>query len=181
MNRQLDGIYFILSLTNMIHESLATDEDKRNSIAVGVKMGNRFANVVLRDRSEEIQLCLDDNARCGTQPFFRKTLNEALADWNGGTNDIRENLNPEINLGENEYIPSMAQLYLILLNINEVNKALIEAGGNPMKEDWYWSSTERDVYFVWAVSFSDGCSSDEDKGNYYFVRPAVNFNLSNYE
>lgn len=33
-----DGIYFILSPSNAIHESLATDEEKHNSIAVGVKM-----------------------------------------------------------------------------------------------------------------------------------------------
>ena len=42
-----DGIYFILSPNNIIHESSATDEDKRNSIAVGVKMGSKFANVTL--------------------------------------------------------------------------------------------------------------------------------------
>lgn len=172
-----DGIYFILSPSNMIHESLATDEDKRNSIAIGVKMSNRFANVVLHDAAggEEIALCQDDKVPCGSEPFFRKTFKEAMADWDGmaSTNDMRNSLNPEINLGENEYIPSVAQLHLILLNINEVNKALVEAGGEPMKDDWYWSSTEYSSNGAWYVNFSSGYTNGNYKYNYYVVRPAV--------
>lgn len=171
-----DGIYFILSPSNMIHESLATDEDKRNSIAIGVKMGNRFANVVLHDAAggEEIALC-QNKVPCGSEPFFRKTFKEAMADWDGmaSTNDMRDSLNPEINLGENEYIPSVAQLHLILLNINEVNKALVEAGGEPMKDDWYWSSTESSSYYAWFVYFGSGGTYGYSKYYGNVVRPAV--------
>lgn len=173
-----DGIYFILSPSNAIHESLATDEDKRNSIAVGVKMGNRFANVLLHDAAggEEIALCQDDKVPCGSEQFFHDTFWKAMSDWNGeaNTNDMRSALNPDINLGENEYIPSVAQLHLILLNINEINKALVEAGGDPMKEDWYWSSTENSSYIAWIVHFSNGNTNySYYKSNYNVVRPAV--------
>lgn len=172
-----DGIYFILSSSKAIHESLATDEDKRNSIAVGVKMGDRFANVVLHDAAggEDIALCQGDKVPCGSEQFFRRTFKEAMADWNGmaSTNDMRDSLNPDINLGENEYIPSVAQLHLILLNINEVNEALVEAGGDPMKEDWYWSSTENSSGYAWYVYFNLGYTFNY--GEYYsiVVRPAV--------
>lgn len=172
-----DGIYFILSPSNAIHESLATDEDKRNSIAVGVKMGNRFANVLLHDAAggEDIALCQEDKVPCGSDQFFRRTFKEAMADWNGmaSTNDMRDSFNPDINLGENEYIPSVAQLHLILLNINEVNKALVEAGGEPMKDDWYWSSTEVSSYNAWYVSFGNGFTTYGYKYHSYVVRPAV--------
>lgn len=172
-----DGIYFILSSSKAIHESLATDEDKRNSIAVGVKMGDRFANVVLHDAAggEDIALCPGDKVPCSSEQFFRRTFKEAMADWNGmaSTNDMRDSLNPDINLGENEYIPSVAQLHLILLNINEVNKALVEAGGDPMKEDWYWSSTEYSSYNAWYVYFNNGHAGNGYKYYYGFVRPAV--------
>lgn len=172
-----DGIYFILSSSKAIHESLATDEDKRNSIAVGVKMGDRFANVVLHDAAggEDIALCQGDKVPCGSEQFFRRTFNEAMADWNGmaSTNDMRDSLNPDINLGENEYIPSVAQLHLILLNINEVNKALVEAGGDPMKEDWYWSSTEYSSSNAWPVYFSNGGTYIYGKNIFSVVRPAV--------
>ena len=172
-----DGIYFILSPSNAIHESLATDEDKRNSIAVGVKMGDRFANVVLHDAAggEEVALCQEDTVPCGSEQFFRRTFKEAMADWNGmaSTNNMRDSLNPEINLGENEYIPSVAQLHLILLNINEVNKALVEAGGEPMKDDWYWSSTEISSTIAWGVYFNGGHTNHRHKNYTAVVRPAV--------
>ena len=172
-----DGIYFILTPSNAIHESLATDEDKHNCIAVGVKMGNRFANVLLHDAAggEDIALCQGDKVPCGSEQFFRRTFKEAMADWNGmaSTNDMRDSLNPDINLGENEYIPSVAQLHLILLNINEVNKALVEAGGEPMKDSWYWSSTESSSYNAWVVGFDDGFANGYCKHYNFVVRSAV--------
>lgn len=172
-----DGIYFILSSNNIIHESSATDEDKHNSIAVGVKMGDRFANVVLYDAAggKKIALC-QDKGPCGSEQFFHDTFRKAMSDWNGETNtdDMRSTLNPDINLGENEYIPSVAQLHLILLNINEINKALIETGGVPMKEDWYWSSTESSSGYAWNVYFDHGgTGNDNNKDTVIYVRTSV--------
>ena len=172
-----DGIYFILSPSNAIHESLATDEDKHNCIAVGVKMGNRFANVLLHDAAggEEIKLCQDNKVPCGSKQFFRKTLCEVMSDWDGETNTnvMYHALNPDINLGENEYIPSVAQLHLILLNLNEINKALVEAGGEPMKDSWYWSSTEFSRYKAWYVHFYNGFTHTYAKNLGVVVRLAV--------
>ena len=173
-----DGIYFILSPEKVIHEFMATDVDKHCSIAVGIKMGNRFANVALHDAAdgEEIALCQEDKVPCGSEQFFHDTFWKAMSDWNGeaNTNDMRSALNPDINLGENEYIPSVAQLHLILLNINEINKALVEAGGDPMKEDWYWSSTEGSIGNAWVVGFySGGTGYGFYKNSTNFVRPAV--------
>lgn len=172
-----DGIYFILSPSNAIHESLATDEDKHNCIAVGVKMGNRFANVLLHDAAggEEIALCQEDKVPCGSEQFFHDTFWKAMSDWDGeaNTNDMLRALNPDINLGENEYIPSVAQLHLILLNLNEINKALVEAGGEPMKDSWYWSSTEYGSGGAWYVDFNDGYTYGHVKYGNIVVRPAV--------
>ena len=172
-----DGIYFILSPSNAIHESLATDEDKHNCIAVGVKMGNRFANVLLHDAAggEEIKLCQVNKVPCGSKQFFRKTLCEVMSDWDGETNTnvMYHALNPDINLGENEYIPSVAQLHLILLNINEVNKALVEAGGEPMEDEWYWSSTENSSNEAWSMYFNGGNTYNYDKNYCNVVRPSV--------
>lgn len=172
-----DGIYFILSPSNAIHESLATDEDKHNCIAVGVKMGDKFANVVLHNAAggEEVALCQEDKVPCGSEQFFHDTFWKAMADWNGeaNTNDMRSALNPDINLSENEHIPSVAQLHLILLNINEINKALVEAGGEPMKEDWYWSSTESSSNGAWGVSFDGGITYNSSKSTVSVVRPSV--------
>lgn len=176
-----NGIYFILSSSKVIHESLATDEDKRNSIAVGVKMGNRFANVLLHDAAggKEVALCQEDKVPCGSEQFFHDTFWKAMSNWNGeaNTNDMRSALNPDINLGENEYIPSVAQLQMILLNINEINKALAEAGGDPMKEDWYWSSTEHSSGHAWYVHFNGGNTFNNNKYYNNVVRPSIVCNI----
>ena len=176
-----DGIYFILSPNNIIHESLATDEDKHKSIAVGIKMGDKFANVALHDAAggEYIGLCTEDKISCGSEQFFHDTFWKAMSDWNGeaNTNDIRGSLNPDINLGENEYIPSVAQLHLILLNINEINKALVEAGGDPIQEYWYWSSTALSNDSTWIVFFNSGTTAYNRKDEYNLVRPAVMCNI----
>lgn len=171
-----DGIYFILSPSNAIHESLATDEEKHNSIAVGVKMGNRFANVVLYDSAngDDIALYNEDEVSCDEQ-LFNNTFWKARSDWNGkaNTNNMRSALNPDLNLDEDEYIPSVAQLHLILLNINEINKALEEAGGEQMKASWYWSSTEYSNTSAWYVHFGSGSTNSYYKAGTFIVRPSV--------
>lgn len=176
-----DGIYYILSPDNIIHESLATDEDKHNSIAVGVKMGDKFANVTLHDAAggEDIALCQRDKIPCGSEQFFNDTFWKAMSDWNGeaNTNDMRSALNPDINLGENEYIPSVAQLHLILLNIKEINKALVDAGGDPIRDYWYWSSTALSNDNSWIVFFNSGTTAYNLKHEYNPVRPAIMCNI----
>lgn len=155
-----DGIYFILSPNNIIHESSATDEDKRNSIAVGVKMGNKFANVTLNDAVEgnKVALCVDNEYFDKIKVINHSEFYDVISDWNGieNTNKLRNNLNPDINLSKDEYIPSMAQLFLIMLNIKDINKALEEAGGTPIKEEWYWSSTDDTEVNGYIVSFEGG-------------------------
>ena len=156
-----DGIYFILSPNNIIHESSATDEDKRNSIAVGVKMGSKFANVTLNEVAEgfKVALCVDNEYFDKIKVVNHSEFYDVISDWNGieNTNKLRNNLNPDINLSKDEYIPSMAQLFLIMLNIKDINKALEEAGGTPIKEEWYWSSTDDSEINGWIVSFEGGC------------------------
>lgn len=157
-----DGIYFILSPNNIIHESSATDEDKRNSIAVGVKMGNKFANVTLNDaaKGNKVALCVDNEYFDKIKVINHSEFYDVISDWNGieNTNKLRNNLNPDINLSKNEYIPSMAQLFLIMLNIKDINKALEEAGGTLIKEEWYWSSTDDSEVNGYIVNFEGGCA-----------------------
>ena len=174
-----DGIYFILSPNNIIHESSATDEDKRNSIAVGVKMGSKFANVTLNDVAEgnKISLCnYDKTSDKITLAVPHNDYYDVISDWDGieNTNKLRNQLNPDINLSKDEYIPSMAQLFFILLNINNINKALDEAGGTLIREDWYWSSTnDNDEDYMWELSFYGGGYDIESKIGRGILRTSV--------
>lgn len=48
-------------------------------------------------------------------------------------------------------IPTKEEWMAIAENLDAVNKALIRAGGEPLKRDWYWSSSEYSSYYAWGA------------------------------
>ena len=72
-------------------------------------------------------------------------------------------------------IPSKEEWMAIAENFDAVNKALIKAGGEPLKKNWYWSSSEYSSYGAWH-SYLGG--SYGLIGHYYkdytnYVRPVL--------
>lgn len=71
-------------------------------------------------------------------------------------------------------IPTKSEWMAIAENFNVVNKALICAGGEPLKRDWYWSSSEYDTEWAWGSylngSYGLGGGNKDDKG---YVRPVL--------
>ena len=169
-----DGVYYVLEGGHLT----ATDDPKSivgQVIGVAVKMGDRIATVALHDAADGEEIALTTDTPCGSEKFFHPDFFDAITDWDGeaNTKDYGDLLNPEIGLKEGQYIPSLAQLHLILLNIKEVNKALEAVGGSPMRKEWYWSSTEYSAHYSWYVSFGNGHSFLNSKYNANVVRPAV--------
>ena len=64
-------------------------------------------------------------------------------------------------------IPALAEWVAILENIEEVNEALKRAGGEPLKDEYYWSSSEYGYYAssAWGVRPSDGAMSNYSNKN----------------
>ena len=62
-------------------------------------------------------------------------------------------------------IPSKEELLAIAENLDAVNKALIRAGGEPLKRDWYWSSSEISSYFAWGANLTNSSLGLNDKSN----------------
>lgn len=169
-----NGVYYVLEggrLSSVDNLKSISDE----IIGVAVKMGDKIATVSLHDAADGEEIALTTDTPCGSEKFFHPDFFDAITDWDGeaNTKDYGDLLNPEIGLKEGQYIPSLAQLHLILLNIKEVNKALEDVGGSPMRKEWYWSSTESSALYSWGVSFCNGGSYINDKYNAYVVRPAV--------
>lgn len=170
-----DGVYYVLEGGHLT----STDDPKSIAdkvIGVAVKMGDKIATVALHDAADGEEIALATDTPCGSESFFHSDFYDAITDWDGeaNTKDYGEALNPKIDLKEGQYIPSLAQLHLILLNIKEVNKALEAVGGSPMRKEWYWSSTEYSANYSWNVYFSSGYSSDYyGKCSTIVVRPAV--------
>lgn len=74
-------------------------------------------------------------------------------------------------------IPSKEDWMAIAENLETVNKALIRAGGEPLKNDWYWSSSEYSSYYAWLsyLNGSYGLNDYYDKDLNRYVRPVLAF------
>lgn len=74
-------------------------------------------------------------------------------------------------------IPSKEDWMAIAENLETVNKALIRAGGEPLKNDWYWSSSEYSSSSAWRsyLNGSYGLTNLSGKDSYNYVRPVLAF------
>jgi hypothetical protein len=69
------------------------------------------------------------------------------------------------------HLPSIGELTVAYLNKEAVNKALVEHGGKPFKEDdYYWSSSEYDLYNSWVLYMGSGIRGSNDKNGSYYER-----------
>lgn len=61
------------------------------------------------------------------------------------------------------YLPSVGQLNMISRNKDLINAALKENGGTALAKAWYWSSTEYDKYFAWAINMGSSIIGQSSK------------------
>ena len=75
-------------------------------------------------------------------------------------------------------IPTKEEWMAIAENLDAVNKALVRAGGEPLKKSWYWSSSEYSSYDAWQsyLNYSYGLYNHIKYSNYgHYVRPVLAF------
>ncbi len=71
-------------------------------------------------------------------------------------------------------IPTKNEWMAIAENLDAVNKALVRAGGEPLKKSWYWSSSEDDGKWAWYSNLNDSYGLDDRAKDYtYYVRPVL--------
>lgn len=155
-NKELaDGIYIMQNdgTAILFTGQPLSDTEKSSCTGVGVKLGSKSLVVALGDMTEdEIELT---NQEGGTR--FITSFNKAVADWNGkeNTNDMRDILNDDILLADGEYIPSLGELYFILLHKAAINEALEAVGGKPLN-GWHWTSTQYSATYAWGLYLGSG-------------------------
>lgn len=157
-----DGVYLIQhdDTAVLFTGQILTDTEKSLYKGVGVKLGNKSLAVAMGDMTEdEITL----TKKQGGTRFITK-YHEAVADWNGkeNTDDIRGILNDDILLADGEYIPSLGELYFILLHIRDINAALEAIGGKPLC-GWYWASTQYSATRAWYLNLYFGYADGTTK------------------
>ena len=69
------------------------------------------------------------------------------------------------------HVPTIDELTLAYLHKDEINKALIEHGGEAFKEDdCYWSSSESIDSYSWVLDMGSGDRDYGNKNNGYYER-----------
>ena len=165
-----DGIYLMYEK----HAVLFTGQEvsAQGCTGVGVKFGGKSLVLALTDISDnDIELTTKQG---GTR--FITSYHHAAEDMDGktATDDIRDILN--MGISDDEYIPSLGELYFILAHFTQINAALEAVGGEPLRNDWYWSSTQFSTTDAWFLYLYDGYASGNAKAtNQYRVRPVSAF------
>lgn len=78
------------------------------------------------------------------------------------------------NLGSGWRLPTKAELLAIYGVKNKLN-SMLRALGDPIQEDYYWSSTEYNEICAWRVSMASGNTCDDGKSYNYYVRAVSAF------
>ena len=168
-----DGIYLMYGKTAVPYTGYEVSKDgKEGCTGIGVKFGGKSLVVVLNDISDDdIELTTKQG---GTR--FITDYHRAAEDMDGktATDDIRDILN--MGISDDEYIPSLGELYFMLAHFTRINAALEAVGGEPLRNDWYWSSTQYSATNAWGLLLSHGYATSYTKAtNQGRVRPVSAF------
>lgn len=152
-------------------------------IGIGVKQGNRGVIVALKDVADGRDVTLTTREDTTDYDGYIPEYIDAVADWNGKANTahLREiGLNPAIALNDDQYIPSVGEMYLIYTHRREINAALRHVGGMAMPGEWYLTSTENSAADARGLHLSTGnlvgwYTKASGKGR---VRPVSAFNFN---
>ncbi|MEG1159297.1 MAG: hypothetical protein RSD70_02820 [Acidaminococcaceae bacterium] len=177
-NGLTDGIYLmqdgggaVLFTGQAINEN-----EKSRCVGIGVKLASKSLVVSLREATDEDT---ELTTKAGGSRFITQ-YHEAVEDWAGKENtaDMREILRDNIKLEDGEYIPSLGQMYFILLHFRAINAAIEAVGGETLRDDWYWTSTECSATYAWYLYLNDGTAGNTTKAAYQRrVRPVSAFLL----
>lgn len=150
-----DGVYYIYEDgTTELFDYLRKNAPTKKVCRIGVVMGSHSLAVNLEDYPEQPLCCNEDETEYSG---YITEYDDAVADWNGKQNTEHIlSIGTDIPLKDDEWIPSVAELYLIYLNKRSINAALELAGGSRIKGGWYWSSSEASAPGAWLLGLSYG-------------------------
>ena len=155
-DRLADGVYIIDCKGNAVRYDGETTESVNDAAYIGIVQGSHSVAIALQDVSED-EITLTSKKDDGKGRYIDNYL-YAVQDWNGRQNTEHlqaVGLNPAIQLKNGEYIPTLAELYLICLNRKAINAAMRFVGGQELA-GWYWSSTEYSATYAWLLYLSNG-------------------------
>lgn len=171
-----DGVYLIDTKGYVVRYDGEDTESVNDTAYIGIVQGSHSVAIALHDVSESgISLTAKENK--GGNGYYRGKYMDAVRDWDGKGNTERLKqigLNPAIQLKDGEYIPTLAELYIICLNQKDINAAMRFVGGQGLK-GWCWSSTVSGASTAWILDLGDGYSGCSDMEANCSIRPVSAF------
>ena len=155
-DRLADGVYIIDCKGNAVRYDGESTESVNDTAYIGIVQGSHRVAISLRDVSED-EITLTSKKDDGKGHYIDSYM-DAVQDWQGKKNTEHlqaVGLNPAIQLKDGEYIPTLAELYLICLNRKAINAAMRFVGGQELA-GWYWSSTECSAPAAWYLGLNGG-------------------------
>lgn len=179
-----DGIYYVLADGSVIRHipdiGVFGILDGTLVRYVGIKWGSLGLKVALHDSADGEEITLTSGKDTTKYDGYKDNYLDAVADWNGKANTEHLKaigLNEETFLANGEYIPSLGEMYLIYLNRRALNQALEMIGCDPIKDDWYWTSTESSTTSAFLINQTYGNATGFNKAKSKgYVRPVSDFN-----
>ena len=176
-DRLADGVYLIDTKGNAVRYEGEDTETTNDTAYIGIVQGSHSVAISLRDVSED-EITLTSKKDDGKGRYINSYI-DAVQDWQGKKNTEHlqaVGLNPAIQLKDGEYIPTLAELYLICLNRKAINAAMLFVGGQELA-GWYWSSTEYSATTAWRLGLNGGgrAGYSTKATNTYRVRPVSAF------
>lgn len=145
--------------------------------AIGISHDGHCFGIALKDAGE--YKLVRDFAKCPSESStYIDSECKALIDWDYNLKTVTiKRYGSDIPLKHGEYIPTLPMLVLMGAYKYEINKALKYVGGEAIKEDRYWSSTESSATGAWNVGMSNGNVYYNLKYGMFPVRPVSAFSL----
>lgn len=162
-DRLADGVYLIDTKGNAVRYDGETTETVNDTAYIGIVQGSHSIAISLHDVSED-EITLTSKKDDGKGHYIDSYM-DAVQDWQGKKNTEHlqaVGLNPAIQLKDGEYIPTLAELYLICLNRKAINAAMRFVGGQELA-GWYWSSTEYSATYAWYLYLNYGIADNYAK------------------
>ena len=176
-DRLEDGVYLIDTKGNAVRYDGEDTETINDTAYIGVVQGSHSVAISLYDASKK-EITLTSKGNDKKHGGYKYKYTDAVQDWDGEANTERLKqigLNPAIQLKDGEYIPSLAEMYLISLNLKVINAAIRFVGGEYIS-DCCWSSTEYSATSSWFLNlYNGGAGTGTNDSVYRRVRPVKHF------
>lgn len=170
-----DGVYIVTDKEKLIlPEFWGLHKHSVTPIGVAVIGEGKRIFIDKQEPKEELQIL----SECESVGKEYSSSEAALKDFDGVANtyELAKKRSPAAHycVEKGKHLPSLGEMKLASAHRELVDAALVMIGGTPLKDAWYWTSTQHSSSRAWTLHWSGGGVSRSSKYYYYRVRAFAN-------